>query len=385
MLAEPKAVRDPRGAGAAELLARVARCRQAAAGLDHPERHFSLQAFDLSRIRLRFGPRWHGLRPHAVELIRAGLARELAQDELQLDTGGDLLLAIRAASDRRVIERHGELLAAEVTARLCGTIPTGAIVRVATQPFDPALGLAGDCPEEVAAALVRHILGRAGEGAGGAALRPECPAPRFSPVLHLRKRLVSAYRLSSPDPALADDLWAVETAHACLGDAAGGRAPALIVPVHYATLAEMRAREAHLRTLRQLPERSRRRLVHEVLDLPERLPQARARELLAYLRPMCLALVVRSPAPASDLDHLAHSGAHGVSLAAPAADEASASALRTFAGRARIGGLRSLLLDITDPEQCRLALQAGLDHLGGEALLPAMPRLGRAFMVARGR
>ena len=42
-----------------------------------------------------------------------------------------------SAPDRREVERHGELLAAEVTARLCGTLPGGAIVRVTTLPFDP--------------------------------------------------------------------------------------------------------------------------------------------------------------------------------------------------------------------------------------------------------
>lgn len=369
----------------AELLARATRCRQAAAGLAHPERHFSLQAFDLSRLRLRFGSRWHGLRPRAVELIRAGLARELAEDELQLDTGGDLLLAIRAAPDRRLVERQGELLAAEVTGRLCGTIPAGAIVRVVTRPFDPTSGLTGDCPQALAAALAQLLPGREGDGTSAAAPVPEPVAPRFSPVLHLRKRLVSAYRLTSTNPAAADDLWAIAMANACLRETAGARAPALIVPVHYATLAEMRAREAYLGQCRQLPGDSRRRLVQEVLDLPVGLPQARVRELLAYLRPISLALVVRLPAPASDLAQLALTGARGVSLAAPAAGETDPSSLGVLAGRARIAGLRSLLVDILDLERCRLAVRAGFDHLAGEALLPSLPHPGRAFMVAGGR
>ena len=165
----------------AELLARAMRCRQAAAGLAHPERHFSLQGFDLSRLRLRFGSRWHGLRPRAAELIRAGLARELTEDELQLDTGGDLLLAIRAAPDRRTVERQGELLAAEVTGRLCGTVPAGAIVRVVTRPFDPTSGLAADCPEALATALARHLLAREGDGAGAAIPWTESSHPGSCP------------------------------------------------------------------------------------------------------------------------------------------------------------------------------------------------------------
>jgi len=371
--------------GMAELLARAERCRRAAAGLTHPERCFSLQVFDLARLRRRFGTRWPALRSRATQLIEAGLLRELADEELLVDAGGDLVFAIRAASDRRVVARHGELLAAEVTARLCGTIPAGAIVRVLTQAFDPTVGLIGAGPEEMAAALERQVRGMEDGDAAVIAPSASLVPPRFEPVLHLRKHLVSAYRLTPSSPDAADDDWAIMVAESCLREAADARAPALIVPVRYATLAETRAREDHLRHCRRLPPASRRRLVHEVLGLPAGLPQARVRELLAYLRPLCLALIVRLPDPSSDLDHLAHSGVRGASLAAGMAGEGGPSSLAVFAGRARIAGLRSLLVEILDRPQCLSALRAGLDHLSGEALLPALPRLGRAFMVARGR
>ena len=96
--------------------------------------------------------------------------------------------AIRAASDRREVARHGELLAAEVTARLCGTIPAGAIVGVLTQAFDPTVGLIGASPEEMAAALERQVRGTEDGDAAAIAASVSLVPPRFEPVLHLRKR-----------------------------------------------------------------------------------------------------------------------------------------------------------------------------------------------------
>ena len=141
----------------AGLLAQVERCRLAAVPLAHPERQFSLQVFDLGRLRARLGLRWEGLRYRAVGQIQTGLARELGEEELAIDGGGDLLFAIRSAPDRREVERHGELLAAEVTARLCGTLPGGAIVRVTTLPFDPTTELVGATTAEIAAGLARRL------------------------------------------------------------------------------------------------------------------------------------------------------------------------------------------------------------------------------------
>ena len=153
-----------------------------------------------------------GLRYRAVGQIQTGLARELGDEELAIDGGGDLLFAIHSAPDRREVERHGELLAAEVTARLCGTLPGGAIVRVTTLPFDPTTELVGATTAEIAASLARRLDPTATadqattERRGAVALRP-----RFGPLLHLRKRLVSAYRLETADGSDVSELHPAET------------------------------------------------------------------------------------------------------------------------------------------------------------------------------
>lgn len=363
----------------AELLARVSRCRELAAGLAHPERHFCLQLFDLTRLRQRFGTRWELLRPRAAQLICGGLGRELAADELQIDPGGDLVLAVRATPDRRVVERHGQLLAADVTARLCGTIPSGAVVRVATYGFDPRSGLVGTSGEELAAGLA-HWLAAVGRN-DPEARQASALEPRFHPVLHFRKRLVSAYRLTAADGRQPDDVWALAMAAGWLREASHVREPALIAPVCRATIADTRRRQAFLKQCALLPARAQRRLVLELLDPPPGLMA----DLVAGLGPFCLALIARVTSPDCDLDPLSVAGIRGVSLAADAFDAGALAGLATLAGRARIAGLRSLLVEVALPAQCRAAFAAGIDHVSGEALLPALSRPGRAVMLAHGR
>jgi EAL domain-containing protein (putative c-di-GMP-specific phosphodiesterase class I) len=402
----PKAIRqEPAGAeigalGEAVTADRIERCRAAARARPPAERHFSLQVFDLARLKARLGSRWAEQRARAVALIEAGLARELGPADLRLDDGRERIFIVRAARERREVERHGELLAAEVTARLCGTIPGGAIVRVTTLPIDPDAVLAG-------ATTGTDLLPRLEAHARGSGRSvPDAPAssladlrPRFQPILQLRKRLVSAYRLTAVtsdtrapaeiEAALGEtfDDWALREAIALLREPRHSREPALVVPVHYQTLAGMRARQLFSQHCRQLPARSSRQLVFEVQDLPPELPQARIRELLGYLRPFCLAILVRLHSAELEIGHLASSGVRGISLAAAhlaMGDTTCASSLTAIAGTARVAGMRSVLVDITRPSLCRAAQVAGIDHVSGDALMPPLMRPGRAFVVARG-
>jgi hypothetical protein len=121
-----------------------------------------------------------------------------------------------------------------------------------------------------------------------------------------------------------------------------------------------------------------------VLDLPAGAPQARVRELMSYLRPFCLAMVVRLERAHTNLDHLASSGIRGLS-ASPGTlageGESVAETLACLAGSARVRGMRSLLIDATAPATYRFALAAGIDHICGDGLMPPLVRPGRAFQV----
>ncbi len=372
------------------LAERIERCRTAARTAPPGEHGACLQLFDLGRLRARLGWRWDALRPRAVALLHSSLQQELAPADLVVEDGGQRLFVVRSSGERRQIERHGELLAAEVTARLCGTIPGGAIIRVATLPFDPVLALEGaTSQEDLLDRVERASLQTAPKAA--ALVEPAHLEARYRPVLHLRKRLVSAYRLAAmaaPErgagqpqaEVAASDGWVLQRAADILHEPRRRAEPALIVPLRYDTLASRRPRDQLMQGCRELPPRSSRQLVFELLDLPAALPQARVRELLAYLRPFCLALLVRLPRPDAPIQHLVGTGARGVAVALPLGnDEGIAPSLRAFAGTARVLGLRSMLVDLEEPRLCRLAAAAGVDHVAGDGLMPPLRSPGRAF------
>ena len=121
-----------------------------------------------------------------------------------------------------------------------------------------------------------------------------------------------------------------------------------------------------------------------MLGLPQGLPQPRVRELMAYIRPFCATIVVRLPPGLPRIEHLASSGVRGLSLAAvgPDGDERAAPAgIAALVATARAVGMRSLVVEIASASAARAALSAGVDHAGGDALIPAMRRLGPPILL----
>ena len=353
-----------------------------------------LQTIGLGRLRTRLGSRWPELRERVVALVEHALAHELGPRDLYVDASPDLLHIVRIGRERAEVARHGELLTAEVTARLWGTVPRGVALTVRTVPFDVADLLhdamtVGELRAQLDACAQRHELApAAAQGVLAASLQP-----RFQPILHVRKRLVSAYRLTAwgegaafvaPSEACASELdaWSLRQALELCRRPAPGRAPALVLPVHYATLVGMRRRELFTQHCRLLPARSARELIFEVVGLPAGVPQARVRELMSYLRPFCLAIAVRLERTRAGLDHLASCGIRGLSAsAAELAGDNAAEALVGLAGTARVHGMRSLLVGVEDATIYRLALAAGIDHVCGDGLMPPLTRPGRAFLI----
>ncbi|MFZ1427820.1 MAG: hypothetical protein WAS21_13715 [Geminicoccaceae bacterium] len=338
-----------------------------------------------------------------LDVIQSTITRELGASDLCIASGDGQLYLLRVGPDRAELARHSELLAAEATARLCGTIPGGTAIRVHTHPFDLGRNLA----DITSAAALRARIERCtepSENGGSASLehRLQC---RFRPLLNPRKRLVSAYQLAgfvygsdnvltpfhltrSSDvdemSAVELDQWSLKQAAPALMPAPTRAAVGLVVQVHYPTLAAMRWREEYSRLCRRLPPDSARRLIFEVLELPAWLPQSRVRELMAYVRPFCGAIVIRLRTASMSIEHLVATGISGLSFAgAPAAIDALASAasLRTFSNLARSHAMRSLVVELDSPSGVRAAMAAGIDYVSGDTLIPPLRRPERPFLL----
>ncbi len=374
---------------------RLSACRLAFLAQPPSRRLGCLQIVDLSRLRQRLGKRWPDLRGRVADVVDATLARSLGPGDLSLEVGEDCRYVLRIGVERRDLERHGELLAAEATARLCGTIPGGAAIRVSTMGLDLDAGLDGVNSAETLRTRVAAIgLAPGHDRTDAVGNQLELLQPRFRPILNLRKHLVSAYQLAfdrdlpgSDDCGQAQlDEWSLKQAALVVRGSPGRRAPGLVVDVSYPTLATMRWREPFMQQCRRLPRQSAGRLIFQVHDLPPGLPQARVRELMAYLRPFCLVIAVRLPATAADVAHLAASGIGGVSVAEgslPTDERGLAMALTTLAGSARAIGLRSGLAEASSARICRAALAAGIDHLSGDEMMPTLAQPGRALRISR--
>lgn len=386
-----------------EFARRLDRFRRSHAGQDEPRSHGCLQIFDLDQIRLRFGRRWAELRGKAFQLIEGALHRRLGTHDLYVAAGDERVLVLATGIHRHEADRRARLVAGEITERLCGAVPGGVALRVRTLPADLGRLLDGvasldQLDRNLAQAM--QVVDDA-EKQAFEELRPTL-VPAWQPVLAPARGMVGAYRLRAmvqlPDGPIElgalhpgtlngvfdaeADLWALDQAAATLPRLSGpGRKALLIVPIAYETLASMRLREPFLLAYRRLPDLSSRRLLVEVQGIPPALVQARVRELMAYLRPLCLGILVTVPDGTYALDHLDDAGIAGVGLLDHAGLDVTAPAL--LATAARRHGMRTFLFDCRSTATCQQAARLPLDYLAGDGFMPAMPLPGPVVVNPR--
>lgn len=354
----------------------------------------SLQILELGEIRQRFGRRWESVREKAFPIIETCLARRLGPEDLYLVVDEERVWVLAIGARRQEVETRGRLAAAEITERLLGTIPGGVAVRLKTMLFDFAHGLAG------VASVVQleqriEAFGQAIDAAERKAFLEHAARLQvgFRPTVRLRTgRVVAGQAVAlaaGPDGRLVPvasiwprsingvldaelDNWLLARAGEALGRAAAPRA-GVILPVHYETLAAPHLREPYLLRLRQLPASAGRRLILELVDLPPGLPQARVRDLTAYVGPLCIGLAARLGHDAGSGEHLEGTGIRGVSLdlATVGSDEVAATTLQRLAGVARKHGMRSLVTGVASARSAERAREVGIDYANGEAIRPA--------------
>jgi hypothetical protein len=180
-----------------EFIERVAGLRRAYLAQPAASAMSSLQILDIDQMRLRFGRRWPGLRQKVLGIVEAAIQREVGKDDLYVAVSETIFHLFRVGLKRRDAERRGRLLAAEVTERLCGTVPGGVAVRMKTVGFDFNHGLAGIASFE----QLRNRVEAFGKALDDRELRLFLDnvgrlEPLFRPTIHFRKGLVSAYHLA---------------------------------------------------------------------------------------------------------------------------------------------------------------------------------------------
>ncbi len=398
--APPFALWPPRGrkgldpARPAEFANRLAAFRRRHAALPDARLLGTLHLLDLSQIHLRFGRRWPELREKVFQIVEHTLDRTIGPDDLYVVADERTIVVLASGRRRSEAKAHIELVASEITGRLCGLVPGGVAIRVRSLPFDLVRGLEGvvglsglverieSCEREMETAERRAF----------AEVR-ERLLVAFEPLLHPRKRLVSAHRLAacwrdgegrlrSADELFEDrvagiydalvDTWLLE---ACAERLAGpgGRGAILVLPLRAETLLALATRKAYLAACRRLPASSGRHLVFEITELSGAMPQARVREVVGYVAPFALGVAVRVYPPLPSLDNLDSTGTRFVSLHDPPDGAKAPVELARFAALAHAARMRAVLLGIASEERLREALAARIDHVAGPAIAPLRP------------
>ncbi|MEZ5865306.1 MAG: hypothetical protein R3D25_15030 [Geminicoccaceae bacterium] len=378
---------DPRHQG--RFAERIEAFRRHHAALPAPRLTGGLQLLDIEELRLRFCNRWPAVREKAYQIVEGCLAKRLGAHDLYVAVEGDRFHLLTTDVDRLAAERRGRFIAAEITERLCGMVPGGVACKLQTTGFDLVQGLAGVTGLAELEARISNFRRQVddAEQALFAAHEPELEA-LFQPILHVRKRLVAGYALT---PMLDGEAGRQGVAELCpvslngVFDAAVDRwsigqvAPhlhaaraALRLTLHYSTLATMRHREQLILACRRLPAGAGRRPIIEIAGLPASLPQARVRELVSYLRPFAVAIVVRIE---PDLLAAAGSGDRTPGRLSMITDNLQASGVAGISALLRSSGTGSGDDDDSDAEG-----RAATDGEAGDAatLLTGLAALGRA-------
>jgi len=407
----------PRAASGLDPTDRAGFCRRIEAFRRHhaarpdAQRNGSLQILDIEQIRLRFGRRWASVREKAYQIIEGTLHKRLGAHDLYVLVDADHYFVFLTGAPRAEAEVHGRLIAAEITGRLCGTMPGGAAVRLKTIQFDFVQGFTGVTGLTQLRERVESV-GRTIDVAELKLIQDNIDRLQllYHPIINPKKRLISAYQgvalRRGPDgPGLPAetlcpdsvngvfdaelDKWTIRQAGAALETTSHKhtRRPAgLLLPLHFETLASMRLRQPFLAECRRLPETAGQRLVLEVHGLPPALVQSRVRELMGYIRPFCAHIVVRLMADAIHAAHLESTGVDGISLdAAPLAAEAEAThrTLAELTATARSAGMRGLILNARDLAIGQSALKVGADYISGDAFMRPLHSPGEAVSLAR--
>ncbi|MCB2052817.1 MAG: hypothetical protein KDE35_01065 [Geminicoccaceae bacterium] len=405
--------------------------------LDDHARRGCLQIFDLDDVRQRFAARWPGVREKAYQIVEGTLNKRLGAGDLYVAVAPHLVYVLTSGPLRNEAETRGRLIAADVTARLCGTVPGGVAIRVKTLLFDFTAGLQGiaSLPQlvERVEAFNRRIdeAERALFDAHADRLRL-----RYRPMVARARRTIVAYRGEAfvegevaehavmdfldpgrepderqaatgddPPPGEATpaaktplrpagllcphsvngvfdarlDTWSLAAAaDHLMQQGAVDRRALVSVPLHGETLATTALRERFLEVCRRLPESVRESLCLEVVGLSPALAPARSEELLAHLRPWCARIVVHLVPAAPHAEHLRSAGAHALALTLPerAGEDEATAAIDAFVREARDVRLPTVLTNARSKHLLHHAWKAGVDLLGGDALTPTLARPG---------
>lgn len=151
-----------------------------------------------------------------------------------------------------------------------------------------------------------------------------------------------------------------------------GRSSVMVVPVHFVSLADPHLRARFLETLRATPERFRRRILFEVISIPEGTPQSRLQEAMGALATTGTPTLMRVRLDNKDFNRFLgmHIYAVGADIGNFAAPEAKLiPQLERFVEEASTLGLKTYIHGLRTTSLTSAAVCAGFDYIDGDPVM----------------
>lgn len=315
----------------------------------------SVNMIGLDAIRRKLGDRWPGKRARVWEHVERELERRLSPADLsvrvddinyvvaQPGSPGFAAQAVCLTILQDVLRFFlGELRPADIVVRVVSSVAGDEIV---SEPVDLAAIRRAPPPAEPVPATPAERAAEAVTGpladhapppkdwkpplAGRSTTVPLAPPKRepfdlhlsIEPVWNLRRGLIGSFvidRRGAPSSAEASDLEEMDVATfayaATLLDEheRQGGALTLHVPVHFSTLATLRARERLVRMTRPVREAMREVLLIEICGLDAGVPPSRLIEVVGLVRSLCAGVLGRVRPTRAAMDAVRGCGLRGL-------------------------------------------------------------------------
>lgn len=367
--------------------------------LHGPEAASRVHVIDLGRLRPRFGDRWDRSLEKIDAIAAETIQRHLAPEDVFSRYGETSYLLVLARLNPHDAQLKCLLVAREIARRLVGSEGAAEDIDIEGAAIGPKGELEFRKAEDRSPPAAE---------AGSVAPRPAQGDVQFvfRPLLALRGMVVSTYFCLPirrtrgiafdsgyevlPDPydshQIADlDLRTVSRVALEAEEMARSGTQALLsLPVHFETLAGHQGRLPYLKYCARHLAGHAGRLIFELVNLPEGIPQSRLIELAGMLRPTARAVIARFPLARKNFAACRAAGLHAVGADIFHAEEDETVLIRKmdeFVEAASREGLKTYIHGIRTVSLGTAAIASGFDYVDGYALssIAYAPRQAERF------
>lgn len=363
----------------------------------------NVQMLGFSEVRKRFGERWPSIKDRILLLAESVIKKHTGPADAFLMVNEEQIVILFGGGDKERATKSSEKIAREINEKLSGVsgIKEGLVTC-------RALVLELDRNTPVEALTTPEALSQTVEAAQKR--QEDLEKQRFQelrsqlrvsywPMANIRKKLISAYSASVILPVWKTsdeeqkhtgvfdcelDCFMLTQAGEALLRAGRQRRALLIVPVHFDTLATKPLRQQFIAACQLLPRLSSKRILLELADLAEGVPQGRLHTLLSFVGPFFAGFIARQPLTFRNPSRFV-----GLKMMAIAADGSHVGTpgredvehMLGFAKACDKARVRSIFYGAATFEAATAARRANYDYLQGAAVAPAVTDPGRVFLL----